>query len=63
MQACSLYNHYYGSDECVVVQFTADMVGALAANGANCWLKNGTAKSPDRGQGNTVVSGLLAGSE
>jgi hypothetical protein len=58
-----MYNHYSAGDLCVVVHFAADMVGSLAANDANCWLKNGTAKNPDRGQGNTVVSGLLASSE
>ncbi|KAH8908310.1 hypothetical protein BR93DRAFT_966388 [Coniochaeta sp. PMI_546] len=62
LQACVMYNLFYGDNNCVAVHFTADMVGALAANFANCWLKNGTETNMSQRQGNLVITAVLANS-
>ena len=62
MQACVMYNVFYGENKCVAVHFAADMDDSLAANYANCWLKNGTETNLSQRQGNLVITALLANS-
>lgn len=62
MQACVMYNVFYNENRCVAVHFAADMVGSLASNHANCWLKNGTEANLSQRQGNLVITALLANS-
>jgi hypothetical protein len=59
LQACVMYNIFYGDNQCTTVHFVANMTWALPVNFANCWLKNGTDPDPARQQGNLVVTALL----
>ena len=61
LQACAAHNFFYGVDQCVAVHFTANMASAIASNFGDCWLKNGTSP-PATGQGNSVISAILASS-
>ena len=62
LQACVMYNLFYGENNCVAVHFAADMVSALSSNFANCWLKNGTEANLSQRQGNLVITAFLANS-
>ncbi|KAI9852958.1 MAG: hypothetical protein M1824_001656 [Vezdaea acicularis] len=57
MDACAGYNTYYGSRNCIGIEFNANLASISGPNLGNCWLKNNTNYAV--AGGNTIAGAKL----
>ena len=60
MKACASYNRNRGSNDCLAVEFSADMNAIVPNNFGTCFLKSGTGKQNDYGKNTNVGATLVS---
>jgi hypothetical protein len=57
LQACAAHNYFSGKNECVAVEFNANMNFYIAEDFGNCWLK--TVQGAEQAFGGNLNAGAL----